>query len=76
MGKEHFMPPRLHQTIAFRRSKPPEKIPKIKLKSGRSKSVSDPPGLFELRDAKMGSQKPPPNFMHPFHQKCMMLTQK
>ena len=50
------------QTAAFRRSKPSEEIPKIKLKSERSKSVSVPPGLFELRDAKMGSQKPPPKF--------------
>lgn len=41
------------QTAAFRQSKPQEEIPKIKLKSGRSKSVSVPPGLFELKDAKM-----------------------
>lgn len=50
------------QIAAFRRSEPQEEILEIKLTSGRSKSVSVPPGLFELKDAKMESQKPPPKF--------------
>ncbi|XP_051734442.1 uncharacterized protein LOC127504083 isoform X1 [Ctenopharyngodon idella] len=50
------------QTAAFRRSNPEEEIPKIMLKSGRSKSVSVPPGVFELSDADMESQKPLPKF--------------
>lgn len=50
------------QIAAFRQSQPREEIQTIKLVSGRSKSVSVPPGLFELKDAKMESQKPPPKF--------------
>lgn len=45
------------QIAAFRRSQPQEEIQIIKLAS-----VSVPPGLFELKDAKMESQKPPPKF--------------
>ena len=53
------------QTAAFRRSEPQEEIPKVKLKSGRAKSLSIPSGMFELKDAKMESQKPPPKFHGP-----------
>ena len=45
------------QTAAFRRSKPQEETAQIKLKS---KLISVPPGLFELKDDNMGSQIPPP----------------
>ncbi|KAK1904890.1 Phosphomethylpyrimidine synthase [Dissostichus eleginoides] len=43
------------QTAAFRRSEPQEQIPKVKLISRRAKSLSIPPGMFELKDAKMES---------------------
>ena len=50
------------QTAAFRPSASFEETSKVEHKSGRTKSVSIPPGIFDLKDAKIESPKPSPKF--------------